>query len=85
MRLKRNAFSLQVAEALKVSNAFDFVEKLPEKYETSIGNQGVQLSGGQKQRIAIARAFLRKPKVRLIMHLSEATSLIIGDVYYRRF
>lgn len=62
--MKEEKSVLQVVEALKFSNALNFVDKLPEKYETRIGNKGVQLSGGQKQRIAIARAFLKKPKVK---------------------
>lgn len=54
---------MQSLEAARVSNALAFIEKLPEAYETKLGEGGVQLSGSQKQRIAIERAVLRNPRV----------------------
>ena len=53
----------EIIEALKMANAWDFVDKYPQKLETNVGAGGGQLSGGQKQRIALARAIIKKPKI----------------------
>jgi ABC-type multidrug transport system fused ATPase/permease subunit len=76
---KPDATEDELIEAARTANAYDFITKLSEGFDTELGERGVKLSGGQKQRLALARAILADPK---ILILDEATSSVDAEAEY---
>ena len=74
--LRPDATDAEIIAAARNANAHEFIQGLPEGYDTNIGQRGIKLSGGQKQRLSIARVFLKNPPVLIF---DEATSALDNE------
>ena len=77
---KLDATREEIVEAARKAHAVEFIEKLPNGFETILGDQGIRLSGGQRQRLALARAFIRDPQVLILDEATNSLDLIAEGV-----
>ena len=77
---KLDATREEIVEAARKAHAVEFIEKLPNGFETILGDQGIRLSGGQRQRLALARAFIRDPEILILDEATNSLDLISEGV-----
>ena len=77
---KLDATREEIVEAARKAHAVEFIEKLPNAFETILGDQGIRLSGGQRQRLALARAFIRDPEILILDEATNSLDLISEGV-----
>ena len=77
---KLDATREEIVEAARKAHAMEFIEKLPDGFETILGDQGIRLSGGQRQRLALARAFIRDPQILILDEATNSLDLISEGV-----